>query len=173
MKNYKIIAEDLGIIDDGVRTLLKKTGYPGMKIFTFAFNGDENNEYLPCFYPENCVAYTGTHDNETLRAFIENMDCSTRRAFTAETEKQCLQADVPYIRETIEDECESIIRLLFSSKANTVIIPMHDVLCMGDEARLNAPSTVTGKNWTFRFVEGDLKKRKANWLRSLAEEYNR
>ena len=173
MENYKIVAEDLGIIDDGVRALLAKTGYPGMKIFTFAFNGDESNEYLPCFYPKNCVAYTGTHDNETLRAFIENMDCATRRAFTTETEKQCLQADVPYIRETIEEECESIIRLLFSSNANTVIIPMHDVLCMGDEARLNAPSTVTGKNWTFRFVEHDLKKRKANWLRSLTEEYNR
>ncbi len=173
MKSCKIVAEDLGIIDDGVRTLLKETGYPGMKIFTFAFNGDPNNEYLPCYYPENCVAYTGTHDNETLRSFIENMDQHERKAFTEETERQCLQADVPYIRETIEEECESIIRLLFSSKADTVIIPMHDVLCMGEEARLNAPSTVSGRNWTFRFIDCDLKKRKATWLRSLTEEYNR
>ena len=173
MESCKIVAEDLGIIDDGVRKLLKDTGYPGMKIFTFAFNGDPNNEYLPCFYPENCVAYTGTHDNETLRAFIENMDHCNRKSFTQETEKQCLQADVPYIREAIEDECESVIRLLFSSKANTVVIPMHDILCMGEEARLNAPSTVSGQNWTFRFVDSDLKKRKASWLRSLTEEYNR
>lgn len=173
MKDLEIVAEDLGVIDDGVRKLLKDTGYPGMKVFEFAFNGDPENEYLPSTYGKNCVAYTGTHDNETLRAFIEQMDKDERRAFTDELENQCLQADVPYIRESIEDECESIIRLLMSSKADTVILPMHDVLCLGEEARLNAPATVSEKNWTFRFTLKDLKNRKAAWLRSLTEEYKR
>ena len=173
MKNYAIIAEDLGIIDDGVRKLLKDTGYAGMKVFLFAFDGNIENEYLPCYYDENCVAYTGTHDNDTLRAYIEDLDKKSRKAFEEELENQCLQADVPYLTETVIEECESVIRLLMSSKANTVIIPMHDILCLDNSARMNAPSTVSGNNWTFRFTEKDFKKRKAAWLASMAEEYQR
>ena len=94
-------------------------------------------------------------------------------AFEEELENQCLQADVPYLTETIIEECESVIRLLMSSKANTVIIPMHDILCLDNSARMNAPSTVSGNNWTFRFTEKDFKKRKAAWLASMAEEYQR
>ena len=173
MKSYAIVAEDLGIIDDGVRKLMKDTGYPGMKVFEFAFNDDPENEYLPSKYAENCVAYTGTHDNDTLRSFLENMDQNQRRAFEEKLEAECLEADVAYIKETVEDECESVIRLLMSSKADTVIVPMHDVLCFGEEARLNAPSTVSNRNWTFRFTLKDFKNRKAAWLKSLTEEYQR
>lgn len=173
MRSYAIVAEDLGIIDDGVRTLLADTGYAGMKVFVFAFDGNSENEYLPSQYNTNCVAYTGTHDNDTLRSFIENMDKPTRKEFEKELENQCLLADTPYVTETVADECESIIRLLLSSKADTVIVPMHDVLCLGEEARLNAPSTVSGQNWTFRFTEKDLKKRKATFLKTACEEYQR
>lgn len=172
--DLEIVAEDLGVIDDGVRALLKETGYPGMKVFVFAFDGDPNNDYLPSNITDaNCVAYTGTHDNDTLRSFIEGMDDAERKAFEKELENQCLLADVPYITETIEDECKTVVALLMATKANTVIVPMHDVLCMGEEARLNAPSTVSGKNWTFRFMENDFGRRKAAWLKSLVEEYNR
>ena len=173
MKNYQIIAEDLGIIDDGVRKLLKDTGYAGMKVFSFAFDGNEENEYLPCYYNENSVAYTGTHDNDTLRSFILGMAKDERKAFEKQTEKQCLLADVAYITESIDDEIESIIELLLSSKANTVILPMHDILCFGEEARLNAPSTVSQNNWTFRFIEKDFKRKKAAWLKALTKKYNR
>lgn len=173
MKEYNIIAEDLGVIDDGVRTLLKETGYPGMKVFQFAFDGNPYNEYLPIYYDENCVAYTGTHDNQTLRGFIEGMTENERTSFEKEFENQCLKMDTPYIYESIEDECQSAIRLLMASKANTVILPMQDVLCMGEEARINAPSTLSNKNWTFRFLLEDLKNRKAVWLDSLTKEYNR
>ena len=172
--DLEIVAEDLGIIDDGVRTLLKETGYPGMKVFEFAFDGNPDNEYLPSnITDENCVAYTGTHDNDTLRSFLESMDEGVRKDFETELETQCLTADVPYITETIEDECKTIIALLMSTKANTVIVPMHDVLCFGEEARLNAPSTVSGKNWTFRFTENDFGRKKAAWLKALTEEYDR
>ena len=88
MKSYAIVAEDLGVIDDGVRKLMKDTGYPGMKVFEFAFNGDPENEYLPSKYNENCVAYTGTHDNDTLRSFLENMDTKQRRAFEERLEEE-------------------------------------------------------------------------------------
>ena len=169
-----IVAEDLGIIDDGVRALLKETGYPGMKVFVFAFDGNPDNDYLPSNITDaNCVVYTGTHDNDTLRSFIEGMDEAQRKEFEKELENQCLQADVPYITETIEDECKTVIALVMSTKANTVIVPMHDVLCFGEEARLNAPSTVSGKNWTFRFTVEDFGRRKAAWLKTLTEEYDR
>ncbi len=173
MENYAIVAEDLGIIDDGVRKLLKDTDYAGMKVFSFAFDGNPENEYLPCYYNENSVAYTGTHDNDTLRSFLENMDGAAYKAYATETEKQCILADVAYIRETVEDECRSVIELLLSSKADTVIVPMHDILCFGEEARLNAPSTVSNRNWTFRFTEKDFKRRKAAWLKEKTTEYGR
>ena len=144
-----------------------------MKVFVFAFDGNPENEYLPCRYNENSVAYTGTHDNDTLRAYIENLDTKARKEFETELENQCLEMDTPYLTETIEEECESVIRLLMASKANTVIVPMHDILCFGNEARLNAPSTVSGNNWTFRFTLKDFKKRKAAWLKAMTEEYQR
>ena len=171
--NAPIIAEDLGVIDDGVRKLLKDTGYPGMKVFEFAFDGNPDNEYLPSKYEENCVAYTGTHDNDTLKAFIEDMEKTEREAFEKSLEDECLSADVAYLTETIEDECKTVVELLFSSKANLVIIPMHDITCFGGEARLNAPSTLSSQNWTFRFVETDFGRRKAAWLKQLTETYGR
>ncbi len=173
-ENAKIIAEDLGIIDDGVRKLLKDTGYPGMKIFEFAFDGDVENDYLPSNIVEsNCVVYTGTHDNAPLRAFLEEKSKEERKDFEKKLEEECLAADVPYVTETVEDECQSIVELLFSLPADRVIIPMQDILCLGEEARLNAPSTVSNSNWTYRFTEEDFKRRKAAWLKELTERYRR
>lgn len=174
LENYAIVAEDLGVLDEGVYALMKETGYPGMKVFEFAFNGDEDNEYLPTNFTDgNSVAYTGTHDNETLRSFLENMDDGARKAFEKAFEEQCLALDVPYLTETVQDECQSVIELLFASKADKVIIPMQDVLALGEEARLNAPSTVSNQNWTFRFTAGDFGRRKAAWLKELTERYDR
>ena len=173
-KEYPIVAEDLGIIDDGVVQLMRDTGYPGMKVFEFAFDGDPANVYLPSnFDTGNCVAYTGTHDNDTLRSFLESMDEKQRKDFEKQLEIECLAADVAYITETVEDECKTIIELLFASKADCVIVPMQDVNCMGGEARLNAPATVSMQNWTFRFIEKDFGRRKAAWLLALAQTYNR
>lgn len=169
-----IIAEDLGVIDNGVRKLLKATRYPGMKVLLFAFDGNEKNEYLPSnIRISNCVAYTGTHDNEPLRAFLDSMGEKERKEFEEALERECLTADVPYITETTEDECKTMIELLASTKANTVIVPMHDVLCLGEEARLNVPSALSENNWTFRILESDFKRRKAAWLKELTTTYNR
>lgn len=173
-KKYSIVAEDLGTIDEGVRKLMRDTGYPGMKVFEFAFDGDPENEYLPSnFTTKNCVAYTGTHDNETLRAFIENMDKTERKAFEKRLEEECLNADVAYLTETVDDECKTIVELLFSSIADIVVVPMQDVLCLGDEARMNTPSTLSERNWTFRFTKDDFGRRKAAWLKTLTEIYDR
>lgn len=172
-KHLSIVAEDLGIIDESVRKMLKKTGYPGMKVISFAFDGNETNEHLPSQYVKNCVAYTGTHDNEPVSAFIDGLSREERKSFEAALEEECLEAETPYITETLEDEVQSVVELLFSSKANTVIVPMHDVLALGAEARINAPSTVTGGNWTFRYVGKDFKRRKAAWLKELTKRYKR
>ena len=173
MKECNIVAEDLGIIDDGVRNMLKKTGFPGMKVLMFAFDGNPTNEHLPSEYKENCVAYTGTHDNEPLAEYLAELPETARSEFERCLEEQCIRADVPYIVETVDDECQSIIELLFSTVADTVIVPMHDVLSYGAEARINAPSTVTGGNWTFRYTEKDFRRRKAAWLKTLCESYSR
>ena len=174
LQEYEIIAEDLGIIDNGVRKLLRQTGYPGMKVLSFAFDGNPKNEYLPSnIKRKNCVAYTGTHDNQPLCAFLESLDKNARRALETTLEEECLSADVPYITETVEDECKTMIELLMWSKANTVIFPMNDVLCMGEESRFNAPSTVSDKNWTFRFIEKDFGFKRAAWLKGLTKVYKR
>ena len=128
---------------------------------------------MPTLYNANSVAYTGTHDNDTLRSFIEGMDKTERKNFEDRLEGECLKMDVAYVTETIEDECKSIVELLFASKSNTVIIPMHDTLFFGEEARLNAPATVSNRNWTFRFIETDFKNRTAAWLKELTETYDR
>ncbi len=172
LKNANIIAEDLGMIDESVREMMKKTGYPGMKVMMFGFDC-EDSEHHPKNHPKNAVAYTGTHDNQTLRGHIEGMDKPSRKRFDKRLENTALEMDVPFITESIETQCESIAAVLFASKANLAILPMQDVLCFGDEARMNAPSTVSGKNWTFRFLESDLKNRKAAWLKNLAKKYNR
>ncbi len=173
-QDANIVAEDLGIIDDGVRELLENTGYPGMKVFEFAFDGDPENDYLPSNIVEtNCVVYTGTHDNDTLRSFLEGMGEKERVAFEKTLEEECLNADVAYVTETVEEECHTIVELLFSLPADTVIVPMQDILALGAEARLNAPSTVTSQNWTFRFLNCDFKRRKAAWLKELTERYDR
>ena len=168
-----MIAEDLGDITPEVAALVQKSGYPGMRVLQFGFLGEENSPHLPHNYDLNCVAYTGTHDNEPLADYLTAMPAVDRATFEKALEKQCLLADVPYIVESLEDECQSVVELLFSTIANTVIVPMHDVLGSGSEARITAPSTVTGGNWTFRYTEKDFKRRKAAWLKGLCEQYNR
>ncbi len=173
LKDAKIVAEDLGIIDDGVRKMMKETGYPGMKVLLFSFDGDPECEHKPSNYTENIVAYTGTHDNDTFRGYVEKLTKEERQAFEEELEAECLTLDTPYITESIEEECQSAVALLFASKANTVIVPLQDVLAFGNEARMNAPSTLSQGNWSFRFVSEDFKRRKASWLKELTQLYER
>ena len=87
-------------------------------------------EEISNIYDVMCVCGNGS-DNDTLRAFMEGMDVAERKAFETELENQCLLADVPYLVETIDEECKTVVALLMSTKANTVIVPMHDVLRFG------------------------------------------
>lgn len=169
----RIIAEDLGIIDDGVRDLLKDVGYPGMKILSFAFNGESGNLYLPYHIEENSVCYTGTHDNDTLRGLIEN---------APEWDYNNIVNGVKYSLERLEINGEvddinqlisSIIELGFSCKAKLFILPWQDVLGLGSDYRINEPGTVKEQNWSIRFTENDFTKEVANKVKALTIKYCR
>lgn len=143
-----VIAEDLGFMTDSVKELVESSGFPNMKVLEFGFDSrDTGNreDYLPHNYGENCVAYTGTHDNQTVRSWFETI---------SEQERQMV---IEYLGEEPEDGrgiCRAFIDLVMKSKANVCIIPMQDYLGYDDSTRMNQPSTV-GKNWRWRMTEGD------------------
>ncbi len=143
----EILAEDLGYVTDSVRALLASCGFPGMKILQFGFGGGEgdfSSEDLPHRYPSHCVAYTGTHDNATLREWL---------AGASDTEKRKIRE---YLWSDSSDEkllAEQLIACLLRSPASLCVIPMQDYLGLGGEARVNIPSTGEG-NWQWR-MEGD------------------
>lgn len=172
-EQYNIVAEDLGVIDDGVREMMKKTGYPGMKVIEFAFDGSPDNEHKPSNYTENFVAYTGTHDNQPLRAYIDELRGYYQYAFDKDLQKECDTAGIVYNGETSSEKCLTVIRLLFASRAFLTIVPMQDVLCLGNEARMNFPSTVSADNWSYRFTESDFTQDTAKWLYNLAKRNER
>ena len=169
----RIIAEDLGIIDDGVRELLKKTGYPGMKILLFAFNGEKDNLYLPEHIDENSVCYTGTHDNDTLMGYLSAASEWDKNNFLSgiKNSLELFEMDMPI--DTLDDLAEAAIELGFACKAKMFIIPMQDVLKKGTDFRINEPGTVKMQNWAVRFKQEDFDLSSAEKLRNLAAKYRR
>ena len=157
-----IIAEDLGYLTDSVRQLLKDSGFPGMKVLEFAFDSrDSNNaDYLPHNYPEYCIAYAGTHDNETI--------CGWKK--TAAPEDIAYAKD--YLKLSDDDFCWDMIDRLWATAANTVIIQAQDILELGSESRMNIPSTLGG-NWSWRALEGAFTDEIADRLRKITEQHNR
>jgi 4-alpha-glucanotransferase len=134
------IGEDLGLITNNVRNSVERLGIPGMRVLIFAFGGSENNPNLPTNYPENSVAYTGTHDTNTVKGwFVEE-------ATPEETEQvfKCVGKHV-----SKNEISREFIRLALESKANLNIIPVQDVLDLGSEARMNYPSR-RFHNWEWR-----------------------
>lgn len=134
-----IIAEDLGYLTEEVFELLDATGFPGMNVLQFAFDGDEDNKYLPSNQKENSIVYTGTHDNKTLLQWVED-------ELTEERDEQ-----IRALSELGEEEeiNKVLIDIAYNSPANIAIIPIQDILVIGKEGRMNEPSTL-GKNWTWR-----------------------
>lgn len=160
--DIKIIAEDLGIISPKVRKLINKNGYPSMKVISFAIQGPSSNEYLPHnFNSKNIVAYTGTHDNETLMGLLLN-----------KTEEE-LRFALQYFNVTeIEDLPNAIIRCLYSSVADVVICPMQDLLALDNRARMNYPSTTSG-NWRWRIKHSMYQSIDWKLIKGYAELYSR
>ncbi len=139
-----IIAEDLGFLTDDVKALLAESGFPGMKVLQFAFDSRERSDYLPHNYDRNSVVYTGTHDNTTIKGW----------------ETSAPEEDVSFAREYMgispeDDMPRAFIRLAMGSVSDTCIIPAQDWLGLGEEARMNIPSTTSG-NWKWRLKKGML-----------------
>lgn len=168
-ENYRIVAEDLGVVTDEVRAAVLETGYPGMKILQHAFDGSRDNEHRPTNYAENIVAYTGTHDNETLMSRLSAMSSEEYEKLLFVLEEECAAAGFTVRGKTKKSVCGAILKLLYLSRANTVIFPLQDALKLGDEARINMPSVVSPDNWSYRFTETDFSDGLARRLRRLAK----
>lgn len=156
-----IVAEDLGCVNDRVRRLLAAVGYPGMRVLSFGFGGGEDNPHLPANYVTNSVVYTGTHDNDTVRGWIDTAD----DAALAQA-RQLLGFDKP------EDGPAAFVRAVLASRADTAMIPMQDVLGLGGWARMNRPGTI-GNNWLWRMAPGAATPELAQRLRRENEATNR
>ncbi len=141
-----LIAEDLGDITPAVHKLVKNSGCPGMRVFQFAFLGDPGSTHLPHNYDNDCIAYTGTHDNNTLLGYIWELDESTRRQVLA----YC-----GYYGEDWNKGYDHILRTMFQSHAGLLILPVQDLLLYGSDTRLNKPGT-SDDNWSYRITKEQL-----------------
>lgn len=158
-----VIAEDLGFLTREVEALVKKTGYPGMKVLQFAFDGSADNGYLPHNYPANCIVYTGTHDNETTLGWYRGLRATQRRHVKSYLGvKTVREAEIPWY----------LIRMAMASVADTAVIPMQDYLGLDNSARMNTPSTLGG-NWTWRMLPGQATQELAERIRELSVTYGR
>lgn len=146
----RFIAEDLGIIDEGVVALRDGLGFPGMKVLLFAFDGDPGNEFLPSNITENSVCYTGTHDNDTVAGYVKTLSAEELLLFRSRV-AQTLQEQRKYIRlgKKPEDVAQALCKLALSVRSKLTVLPVQDILGLDNSARMNHPSTEQG-NWQFR-----------------------
>ena len=156
-----IIAEDLGLITSEVQALRDALGFPGMKVLQFGFGSDAANTNLPHNFPQNCVAYTGTHDNDTTVGWYQESGTDDERT-----------AVLRYLGIGGDDFQWSMIRLAFASVADTAIIPLQDVMGLGSEGRMNIPGKPDG-NWTWRYTDDLLTDDIGRRLHELTEIYGR
>ena len=163
---HEVIAEDLGYMTDSVRQMVKDSGFPGMKVIEFAFDSRDSSsaaDYLPHNYPENCVVYTGTHDNETLVGWFDSIK----------------KEEVQMVRDYICDQrtpkkylYQSLIALAMRSVAKYCIVPMQDYLGLDNSCRINQPSTV-GINWKWRVTEEQLSEALQQDVLAMTQLYGR
>lgn len=162
----EIIAEDLGYMTDSVKQLVEESGYPNMKVIEFAFDERDTgnaSDYLPHNYPRNCVVYTGTHDNETLLSWLDDITPGERRQ---------VREYLNNFKDSGKELCDDLICLVMQSVANLCIIPIQDYLGLDNSARMNQPSTL-GKNWKWRLKEGQFSKELQKEMLELATRYGR
>jgi len=159
-ENARFIAEDLGFVTKNVETLRDKFDLPGMKILQFAFNSGAQNPFLPHNYSKNCVAYTGTHDNDTSLGVFINY---------SEQEKQFSKK---YFKFKNENFAHDLMKLAWSSVADTAIAPLQDLLQLNSKHRMNTPGTIDN-NWLWRFNSEDITQEHKTFLREITEIYDR
>ncbi|MDR1470665.1 MAG: 4-alpha-glucanotransferase [Spirochaetaceae bacterium] len=157
----RIIAEDLGYVTSEVAALLERSGFPGMKVLQFAFDSRETGNYMPYTYPRNCVVYSGTHDNPTVAGW-----------FARASQEDTALAHAYFGTDSAESGGRAFIRCALSSVADTCVIPFQDYLGLGDEGRMNTPSTSDG-NWQWRLSETAIPAGLSQTIRAMTEIYGR
>lgn len=155
-----IIAEDLGVITEGVEALRDGFNLPGMKILQFAFGGERNSDFLPHSFTPNCVVYTGSHDNNTTLGWY--LSASSQ-------EQDHLRR---YAASDGHDAVWDLIRLAHASVARLAVIPMQDLLVLGEEARMNFPGK-SGGLWAWRYTPDMVPNWLVSRLREMTELYGR
>ena len=155
-----LVAEDLGHITPEVHALRERYGLPGMRVLQFAFDSGPDNPYLPHNHQENSVVYTGTHDNDTTRAWFESLPAERQRSV------------VDYLSQSSEAMPWPLIRVALASVARLAILPMQDILGLGRGQRTNTPGTSSG-NWQWRFNWDDLTQPTVTRLRKMVSMYGR
>lgn len=158
-----IIAEDLGVITKSVEKLRDQFDFPGMKILQFAFGTGMERKFLPHNYPKNCVVYTGSHDNDTTRAYYDKVKQEDNDIYS-HTQK--------YLDYYGDDIVDQLIKLAYASVADMVVIPMQDILNLGGEARMNFPGKLGG-NWAWRFKWEQIPTDLAGKYKELVKLYER
>ena len=163
---HEVIAEDLGYVTDSVRQLVRDSKFPGMKVLEFAFDSRDTgsaNDYLPHNYIENCVVYTGTHDNETVVGWF---GCITKEEMQMVRDYLCDQhTPKKYLY-------KSFIALAMRSAAKSCIIPMQDWLGLDNASRTNQPSTL-GTNWRWKVSEEQLSDELKEMILTYTKRYGR
>jgi 4-alpha-glucanotransferase len=158
--NLPLIAEDLGIITPEVDALRLAFGFPGMKILQFAFDGGEDNPYLPHNHERLSIVYTGTHDNDTTLGWFNSLDEEGKKSVRQHLAGY--RKDMPW----------QLIEAALDSVATLAVFPMQDLLSLGSAERMNTPGT-TGNNWRWRFSWSQIQPELATQLRGLIEQYDR
>jgi 4-alpha-glucanotransferase len=169
--NLPLIAEDLGLITPGVEALRDEFSLPGMRVLQFGFAGDSGSEkHLPHRFLPHCVVYTGTHDNDTTKGWFTSTDVATTQSWDE------VEAERAYARRYINTNGDEVhwdmIRVAFSSVADTAIIPLQDILGLDTSARMNLPGKADG-NWQWRFRKDQLDRQAQDRYAELTALYSR
>ena len=168
LPTVRFIAEDLGTLTQEVLDLRDNSGYPGMKVLGFAFDGCKENEYLPHNYPTNSVCYTGTHDNMTTlqwfhTASYEALDYLVEYLGLEDVADKMTQKELVW----------SLIKTAMASVSDLCIVQMQDYLTLGEESRMNFPGTMTTNNWTWRAWDGFASDALSERIAALTKRYGR
>lgn len=164
--DYPIVAENLGVIDEGVIDLMDKTGYPGMHVTLFTINNEsEDDMNKPWNAAKNAIAYTGTHDNETLMGTLKELK-EDELEYHKKVIKKCAEyLKVKYNGDTLDKLSETVNRITLAYPCIGAIISMQDLLHLDNQARINHPSVLSNNNWVYRFSKKDFNEKLAKKIR--------
>ena len=168
-----IIAEDLGFLDKPVHDLINATGYPGMKVLQFAFDGNSQNEFKPSNSEVNYICFTGTHDNDTTLGYLISLNEKDRETLKKDVKKECDKFLVPYKDGKLKELASTIVELCLAGITKGAIVPIQDMLLKDGTCRMNTPSLLSPKNWVYRVKPGELTGTLADKTGRLVEKYNR